>query len=375
MKLVVNLKLLPSPYQHRALLQTLEQGNAGANFASSIAWENQTFGQFKLHKLVYRDIREQFSLTAQLAVRVISKVSDGYKLDRKTQRAFQPHGSIAYDDRILRYLPDDRVSIWTLKGRQTIPYACGSKQRELLAHRKGETDLVYRDNTFYLNTVVDVEEPPLLETEDVLGIDLGIVNILADSDGETYSGGQVNGLRKRHSKLRANLQSKGTKSCKRLLKRRSRKEKRFARDTNHRISKRVVLKAERTNRAIALEDLQGIRSRVRVRKNQRRQHHSWAFFQLRSFIQYKARLAGVPVILVDPWNTSRTCPACGLVDKANRVSQSLFSCIQCAFAGPADTIAAENIRVLGRAAVNRPDVAHQDAPVCSHKPPALAGGC
>jgi len=373
---VVNLKLLPSPYQHKSLLQTLEQANAACNYASEIAWETQTFGQFKLHKLVYRDIREKFSLTAQVAVRVISKAADGYKLDRKTQRAFRSHGSVAYDDRILRYLPDDRVSIWTLaeKARQTIPYACGPQQRELLAYRMGETGLVYRDNTFYLNTVVDVEEPPLLETEDVLGIDLGIVNILADSDGETYSGGQVNRLRKRHAKLRARLQQKGTKSCKRLLKSRSRKEQRFARDINHRIAKRVVLKAERTNRAIALEDLQGIRSRVRVRQSQRRQHHSWAFYQLRSFIQYKARLAGVPVVLVDPRNTSRTCPACGCVDKANRVSQSLFFCIQCAFAGPADTIAAGNIRVLGRAGVNRPDVAHQDSPVCSHKPPALAGG-
>jgi IS605 OrfB family transposase len=337
----------------------LEQANAAANFASGIAWEQQTFGQFKLHQLAYRDIRMEFSLSAQVAVRVIAKVADGYQTDRKTQRTFRPHGSIAYDDRILRYLPDDRVSIWTLaeQARQTIPYACGPKQRELLAHRMGETDLVYRDNTFYLNAVIEVEEPPLLATEDVLGIDLGIVNILADSDGETYSGGQVNGLRKRHAKLRARLQQKGSRACKRLLRKRSRKEKRFAAHVNHVISKQVVLKAERTNRGIALENLQGIRSRVRVRKSRRRQHHSWSFLQLRAFIQYKAKLSGVPVVLVDPRNTSRTCPACGLVDQANRVSQAIFSCVQCALAGPADTITAENIRVLGRAAVNRPDLA------------------
>ena len=357
MKLVVNFKLLPSPFQHRALLQTLELANTACDFASGVAWKHEVFGQFKLHKLVYREIREKFSLTAQLVVRVIAKVADGYKLDRGTQRSFKPHGSIAYDDRILRYLPEDRVSIWTLKGRQTIPYACGPKQRELLAYRAGETDLVYRDNTFYLNTVVDAEEPPLLETEDVLGVDLGIVNILADSDGETYSGGQVNGLRKRHAKLRDRLQKNGGRAAKRLLRKRRRKEQRFAAWVNHNISKQVVLKAERTNRAIALEDLQGIRQRVRVRKSQRRQHHSWAFNQLRQFIQYKARLSGVPVVLVAPRNTSRTCPACGCVDKANRPSQSLFSCVRCLFAGNADTIAAENIRVLGRAAVNRPDLA------------------
>ena len=352
---MVNLKLLPSPYQHRALLQTLESANAACNRVSSVAWEQRLFGQYNLHKLTYYPIRQEFSLTAQLAVRCIAKVADGYKRDRKAQRAFRPHGAIAYDDRILRYLPDDRVSIWTMKGRQTIPYACGPRQRELMAFRQGETDLTLRDQTFYLNVVVDVEELPLLEAQDVLGIDLGIVNILADSDGETYSGGTVNGLRKRHAKLRARLQSKGTHSSRRLLQKRRRKESLFGRDANHCISKQVVLKAQRTNRAIALEDLQGIRQRVRVGKGQRRQHHSWSFNQLRSFISYKARLSGVPVVLVDPRNTSRTCPACGLVDKASRVSQAWFSCVRCDFAGPADTFAARNIRALGRAAINLPN--------------------
>ena len=186
-----------------------------------------------------------------------------------------------------------------------------------------------------------------------LGCDLGIINILADSDGETYSGGQVNGLRKRHARLRARLQKKGTKSCERLLRKRRRKEQRFGRWVNHNISKKVVAKAERRAQGLALEDLQGIRERVRVRKAQRRQHHAWAFDQLRQFITYKAALAGVPVVLVDPRNTSRTCPNCGLVDKANRVSQASFQCVSCGFAGHADTVAARIIS--SRAAGNQPD--------------------
>lgn len=274
MKLVVDMKLLPSPEQHRALLQTLEAANAACNYASASAWKHKTFGQHRLHKQVYRNIRDRLSLTAQVAVRVIAKVACAYKLDQKLQRTFKPHGSIAYDDRILRYLKGDRVSIWTVEGRQTIPYACGSRQRELLPYRQGETDLLYRDGRFFLNAVVHLEEPPLLETEDVLGVDLGIINILADSDGETHTGRQVNGRRKHHVRLRAKLQKKGTRSAKRLLKKRRRKEQRFARQANHVISKQVVLKAQRTNRAIALEDLQGIRQRVSVRKGQRRQHHS-----------------------------------------------------------------------------------------------------
>jgi IS605 OrfB family transposase len=356
MKLVVNLKLLPTREQIGALRDTLERANAACNDISATAWKQGVFGQYWLHKQVYYRVKADFSLTAQMVVRCIAKVADAYKLDRKSQRTFRPHGSISYDDRILRYLTENRVSIWTVEGRQTIAYACGDRQRVLLAFRVGETDLVARDGAFYLNAVCEVDEPPPLEVDDVLGVDLGIVNIAADSDGETYSGGQVNGLRHRHARLRARLQSKGTKPARKLLKKRSRKESRFARDVNHCISKRLVAKAECTKRAIALEDLRGIRSRMKVRRPQRRQQHSWAFGQLRSFVDYKARLAGVPLVVVDPRNTSRRCPRCGHVSPANRRSQAIFSCTSCGFAGPADVVAAENIRVLGRAAVNRPHV-------------------
>ena len=37
-------------------------------------------------------------------------------------------------------------------------------------------------------------------------------------------------------------------------------------------------------------------------------HNSWSFHQIRSFIEYKAREAGIPVIIVNPRNTSRECP-------------------------------------------------------------------
>ena len=183
-------------------------------------------------------------------------------------------------------------------------------------------------------------------------MDLGIVNVATDSDGNQYSGAAILGLRRRHRRTRTRLQGKGTRSAKRLLKRRRRKESRFQRHTNHVISKEIVARAKDTKRAIALEDLTHIRQRIRSRKPQRATLSSWAFAQLRAFISYKAQAAGVSVILVDPRNTSRTCPACGYCDKANRRSQAHFLCVSCGCAGNADQIAAENIR---RAALSLPD--------------------
>jgi putative transposase len=185
-------------------------------------------------------------------------------------------------------------------------------------------------------------------------VDLGIVSIATTSSGVHHSGHRVNRVRHRNRRLRAKLQAKGTRSAKRLLRKRSRKEGRFVTDTNHVISKRIVAEARRTDRGIVLEDLRGIRRRVRLRAPQRATFHSWSFHQLGRFISYKARRAGVLVLFVDPAYTSQTCSACGYVDRADRTNQSSFICRRCGFAEHADINAATNLAVRGWAVVNQP---------------------
>ena len=208
--------------------------------------------------------------------------------------------------------------------------------------------MVWRDG-FFLNTTCTIEESPQVETEGVLGVDLGISNIACDSDGQMHSGTAIKHVRHRHRRLRAKLQRKGTKSAKRRLKKLSGKERRFAKWVNHNISKGIVAKAKDTHRAIALEDLKNIRTRITVRRqsaaarSQRAILHSWAFFQLRSFVVYKAQRQGMPVHLVDPRNTSRQCHACGCIDKRNRPNQHTFLCVSCGHAAHADLNAARNI--------------------------------
>lgn len=354
MKLTAKIKLQPTPEQYAALLQTLETANAACNDISQQAWESRVFGQFSLHKLAYHDIRERYPLSAQMVVRAVAKVSDAYKLDKRTQRTFKSHGAFPYDNRILSFRTDEQtVSIWTLAGRQRVGYLCGDRQRELLAGDRGEADLCYIGGEFYLFVACEVETPAPEDVGGFLGIDLGIANLAADSDGNTYSGEQVEGQRRKYQHRRRNLQRKGTRAARRKLRQMSGKQQRYQTDTSHRISKRIVQTAQDTGRGIALEDLRGIRDRVTVRRKQRARHANWAFHQLRQFIEYKAALAGVPVVAVDPRNTSRTCPVCGCVDKRNRPDQCTFSCVSCGYSANADTTAAVNI--AARAAVNRPN--------------------
>ncbi len=356
MKLTAKVKLQPTQEQYTSLLATLMKANDACNAISDMCWETKTFGQFNIHKLVYHEIKERFSLSAQVIVRCIAKVCDAYKKDKKTKRTFKPTGSIAFDARILSFqLDKNTVSIWTVDGRlKGVPFVATNRAKELLSGDRGESDLLLMKGVFYLFTSCDVDEPTSDDTDDVLGVDMGIVNVAVDSDKQIFSSKAINNVRFRHRRLRAKLQKLGTKASKRKLRQLSGKERRFAKDANHQISKAIVKKAKDTNRAVAIEELGGIRDGKRLRKPQRTQLHSWSFYQLRTYIEYKAKLVGVHVIPVDPRNTSRSCPCCGHVDKANRKTQAAFLCVDCGFSGLADHVAAMNIR--SRALLSVPNV-------------------
>jgi len=353
-KLTAKVRLLTTPEQHAALLATLERANEACNYMSQVAWDTKTFRQFSLHGLVYYHSKDTFSLSSQMVVRCEAKVANAYKLDKKTKRTFRPHGAIAYDDRILKWKLDKfSVSIWTLEGRQEMLFSTGERQLELLKFQQGESDLVYIRGEFYLLATCTISEPTPEDVEGYLGVDMGVAQIATDSEGSAHSGSHIKSVRHRHRRLRTKLQSKGTKSAKRKLKKLSGRERRFANDTNHVVAKRIVATAQRNRQAIALEDLKGIRKRVRARRGQRATLHSWAFHDLAAKIEYKARLAGIGVVYVDPRNTSCQCSKCGYTDKANRPSQAVFRCCECGFSLNADHNAARNIS--SRADINRPN--------------------
>jgi putative transposase len=347
MKLVANIKLRPDPEQFTALKETLENANAVCNWISEQAWERKVFQQFRLHQLIYKSVRQSFNLSAQMVVRSIGKVSDAYKSGRNAQRKFRKHAAQPYDDRIFRIKSDTELSIWSVKGRLTIPYECGEHQRRLLVHRKGEVDLMLVNGVFYVACVCDIDDPKEIKTRGVLGVDFGIVNIATDSEGNNYSGEAVEKNRRKFTHRRKNLQKKGTPAAKRKLRQISGKQSRFQKNTNHCIAKGIVQTAQRYDFAIALEDLTGIRDRIKARRRQRGRLHNWQFAQLRIFISYKAILAGIPVVPVDPRNSSRECPECGHIAKSNRKNRDNFLCVACGFAGPADAVAALNLRARG----------------------------
>src|SRR5579862_8574709 len=239
------------------------------------------------------------------------------------------------------------MSLSWVNGRLLIPMRYSAYQAARLDRVKGQADLIYREGTFYLYATVDMPNLPPIEAIDVLGVDLGIVHIAVDSDAEAHTGEVVRRCRRRSLRHRQGLQKCGSRSARKHLRRIRRKESRFQRWVNHNISKHLVCKASIGQRALAIEDLKGIRERATVPKSQRYERLCWAFNQLRQFLAYKCEQAGIPLLVIDPRNSSRTCPACGHCARENRRTQSLFQCVECGFQSNADLVGATNIRRKG----------------------------
>jgi IS605 OrfB family transposase len=348
---------------HEASLAATQKAfNEAATWIAAVCWQEGITNTNTAHHRVYGETRSRFGLGAQLAVCARAKAVEAIKAvkaaGKDTCPTFGPRGSIRYDARTYRLMSLDRVSLNTLAGRVVCRLLPGPRQHEMLvdpAWKIGGADLVWRRGIYYLHVTQSQPAPAVPEDGgQYLGVDLGIVNLATDSEGQVFSGEQVRAVRRRYQKRRQILQKVGTQSAKRRLKKNRGREKRFQRDTNHKISKALVKKAASSRKALAIEDLTGIRQRVTVRREQRNARHTWAFSQLRQFLTYKAAWAGVRLVLVDPRNTSRTCSACGHGEKANRQSQASFCCQRCGMQMNADYNAAITI---SRAAVKPPLVA------------------
>jgi IS605 OrfB family transposase len=359
MELTLQLKLLPTEDQAAALRAVMTRFNEACNWLAERAFAQQCTNKLTLQRLYYHELRTLFDLPSQMVVRCLARVAGTYRRDKTICPTFRPEAAMPYDQRIRRFDGLDHVSLTTLQGRALVAFLIGPYHRQRFdAYEPRQCHLVVReDGQWFLLVVVQVPDGTPIPPTDFLGVDLGVVNLAATSDGATHSGEAIEACRARYLTYRRRLQRAATvaqmdgkrpKNIRRALKRTAKREAGFRRDTNHCISKTLVAAATGNGHGIALENLTYIRTRTRFRKPQRATMSGWAFAQLRCFVEYKAALAGVPVVLVDPRNTSRECSACGHIATANRQTQARFSCTQCGYTTNADLNAALNIRTRSR---------------------------
>jgi IS605 OrfB family transposase len=259
---------------------------------------------------------------------------------------------IALDERTFT-LKGESVS-FSAPGRKRIKTALdiGDYQRKALDGQEPTSATLVRSKSgFFVNIVVRSEVPDAAGGG-VLGVDLGIRNVAVTSTGKKFDGKAVREFREDRWRIRASLQSNGTRGAKEALRRLSGYERRRMALRNHEIAKAVVEEAVQYGCSlIRMENLKGIRERTQVpNRHLNRMVSFWAFGQLQAFVAYKAAMRGIKVEWIDPAYTSQTCAVCWRRGLRNRET---FSCTTC---GEFDAdVNAARVIAAGGAVVNRPE--------------------
>lgn len=355
-----------------AVAEALIQAWTGAcNFTSRLAFENGRISNAaRLQTLAYQEVRSQFGLPSQIAVSAIRQVASKYAATRTAKRKLKSPLRFNRCAVVLQGGPrgrdvafrQDGISLSTLEGRiKGVQFHGEPKLAEYLADWTfGDGRLFVRDGKVLLSVSfkreVELNGAPV---DAVVGVDRGIDVVAAVTHGrgeKLFGGGAIRHRQRQYTATRGSLQRKlserkkahtGTRSVRRTLKRQSGREKRFQRNENHRISRRIIDDAADTgNSALALEDLSGIREGRRLRKEQRSALHRWGFYQLEQFLTYKAEGRGLEIVKVEARGTSQGCSRCGHTEKTNRRGH-VFACRACGHTLHADVNAAHNVRVRG----------------------------
>jgi putative transposase len=363
--LTIVCKLQPTPEQFVKIDETLR------GFADACNYVNQKIDAKLTNKrtiqtLVYQDIRALFGLSANLAVRVCARVAANRKTAKLKKKPVKSFASTSadYDARIFDYREKDKtVSLTLMGGRERIKFHAANYQLGKLKGKKPTSAQLcqHKDGGYYIHIQVDNETPDPSRSDKVIGVDFGRREIAHTSTNKAWSGEQIKTVRDHFAKVRASIQQKATRgtrstrrSCRRLLKRLAGRERRYQTWLNHCISAEIINEAKALNATVAIEDLTGIRERTNQQprnKTERRRSNSWAFYQLRSFLEYKGIRDGVLVVKVNPAYTSQTCHQCLHIGLR---SDKRFKCGHCGWHGDADFNGSLMISILG-AAVNQPE--------------------
>ena len=215
------------------------------------------------------------------------------------------------------------------------------RHREMLQNKRGTLRISKKRGKFIAQIAVDVPCENNIG-DSVMGIDLGLkipAVAVTDTDKVKFFG---NGRENKYKKRMARAKRKALGKAKKLkaLRKLDNKEQRWMKDKDHKLSRAIVNFAKANHvKTIHMEELSGIRQTARTSRKNAKNLHTWSFYRLAQFIEYKANLAGIEIIYVNPKYTSQTCPVCGTKNHAN---DRKYKC-PCGFKTHRDILGAMNI--------------------------------
>jgi IS605 OrfB family transposase len=334
-----------------SLAKTIELYNAVCNEVLKVAFEARTYSKSKVHRLTYYGVRHKYPMLQSSMVQCLrDQACDMLKRERlKVLPKKKRYGAIRYNQRTFKpYLQKGIASLSTIHGRIKAAINIPKYFKQYLDWKVKSATLSYdaRIQKLRLHLAVEKENPQKLEPSSVLGVDSGIINHAVLSNNVFFASNHIRNVKGRYQHLRQRLQALGTRSAKRLLRKRSGREKRFMADVNHCIAKLIV---NQSFNVIALEKLQ-VKKEKKNGKRFNRKLGNWAWQQLQTFIEYKAEALGKTVVYVNPTYTSKTCSRCG--QRGTRKGL-VFKCKHCSFELNADLNASRNIAQRGKFSIEQ----------------------
>ena len=256
---------------------------------------------------------------------------------------------------------------WWVEGETLLIPVCASGQVRQIAVRcsavvplgkPGVLRIKRKRGKWVADVAYTLPEPEPTPAQGIMGVDLGVkvpavVHVIGKGNRFFGNGREQRAKRRQFYAWRKQLQH--AKKV-RAVRKSQGKERRWMRDTNHKLSSKIVAHAQAQGvGVIRLERLAGIRQRtartsggantLKARKNNR-MIATWTFHQLATFIAYKAERAGIAVEWVDPAYTSQICPACF---HRNKMTDRRYVCAECGWTGHRDAVGAiNNSRRTGR---------------------------
>jgi len=346
----LKIKLEATEQSSRSLSETQKAYLVALNHSSKVAFEKKVFNSVALHHVTYQDVRELTELPANLVCSARNVVAEAYKRDKEKHHRWKETAAMRYDARTLTVKIDQQyATLTTLQGRVRVSLILSEYHKQYLDggwEIEPTATVSHKGLSWFLHLIVtkDIPDSP---SEVAIGVDSGIVRIATTSTGKVFKGGNIKHIRERRFKQRRDLQAARHKSRnqRRLLKRLAGKERRSVDWLLWNVANEIAAEALKANAGtIVVEDLKGIRTRIKVAKKQRLIHHGWPFSSLFAKIKHVGSKHGVKIESVDARNTSKTCNKCGHCDAANRKRQTVFICVRCGHKSNADFNASLNVR-------------------------------
>jgi putative transposase len=386
MQRTIRFQLEPTPAQAEHLSCVAQMTTEAFNRCAAIGWQANVSNSTKLHRLTYYDLRDALpdlpsNLLVQTRMKAAEALRSAFTLSKQGRKVSCPESSFSpprYNERTYRVdWKNQTVQLALQGGRQTIRFHIPDYSVKNAGYPTDTADLIEHDGRWWLHVVVTIPAPDIAQTDQVIGVDLGLARPAVTSHNHFLGKKTWKAREGRLFHLKRALAKKGTKRARHHLRHVRHKQRRFRRDCDHVLSKQIVAVAE-PGATFVLENLKDIRKRMKARRRTqtKRKMHSWSFAQLKGFIVYKAEERGCTVAVVNPRHTSQACSCCGYIARNNRRSRSAFWCRKCGYHLNADLNAARNIAAKYHAGGGIPPAGGLSVvqPIVSDAPSGVAPG-